>query len=887
MKDRIRRAFNRLFFYSSRQLWRRWRTYLSVFFTSICLLALVMCILELFQSLIINQHERDANGTWHACFLDSPNDLEDKIEKDPGVKDAWTVTWTSRLASSEDATAPGKLSVLDKETEERFAVRWLWGHAPENGEIAVSRQFYEAYGWMEPDVVNDFWFKAGEMTYCPLKLSGIYIANDKNIDYVFVSKKTAAEIDRETGAHPKYDTYFQVGYVSDRYVAKVVDRLYRSFTLGPTDDQQLKDPGAGIYNQVRKYADYLNPMIRSHNSINAGLFDIREEAIPTVILMLPVIAMAALILASFMSHWTAANAPEFGVLGAIGATRRNLCSIAAGQVLLIALLSSPPVILFSSFITNLYIRAYNAATLGTGLVFYLPWVSFAKVALWFAVLSCVFTYIGIARMTLEEPYILMTGSYRGEMPFVRTSSLVLSKIKNKVARLALIETMRQIKGDAVQILVTAIVSVVVAVFAIALAVLFLIRDTSLEAEIGNIPTDTRIASTSAYDDHLKAFKKMYAIPEKVVDRLRNTPGITFCGTFTACTDNGTWTYLDTGGKYYKILMDAPCIQIDEKWDDTKIMIADEAILPYLYRNVVEGDPDSIFSSDDALLYIGQTEADYEKFPVGSSFSFAPKMLSTRGVNTPEGEVRELTVTAALTPKQGIVPYADYFIISRSGADKLGICPADECRTVYLNYDHTLSDADLTALLDGIAFDPLLMRYEITNVGAKNSSEQSIRRATTMLVALFCLILYISFAVMSVTHVKMKAAQARRDIAIKRQLGADDGAIYREMRIGSYPASAIAIGLTLGLALLCAIVFILLQMATLSQLRDRYPFAYTPDVVSETRMTIFLEAGLMILVSILALPVLFLVAATAAAGTIPPTRAVLKEPITEGLRKGTD
>ena len=108
-----------------------------------------------------------------------------------------------------------------------------------------------------------------------------------------------------------------------------------------------------------------------------------------------------------------------------------------------------------------------------------------------------------------------------------------------------------------------------------------------------------------------------------------------------------------------------------------------------------------------------------------------------------------------------------------------------------------------------------------------------------------------------------------------------------MRIGSYPASAIAIGLTLGLAFLCAIVFILLQMATLSQLRDRYPFAYTPDVVSETRMMIFLEAGLMILVSILALPVLFLVAATAAAGTIPPTRAVLKEPITEGLRKGTD
>ena len=51
--------------------------------------------------------------------------------------------------------------------------------------------------------------------------------------------------------------------------------------------------------------------------------------------------------------------------------------------------------------------------------------------------------------------------------------------------------------------------------------------------------------------------------------------------------------------------------------------------------------------------------------------------------------------------------------------------------------------------------------------------------------------------------------------------------------------------------------------------------------------IFLEAGLAILVSILSLPVLLFTAGTAAAGTVPPTRAVLKEPITEGLRKGTD
>ena len=887
MKDWIRSVFRRLFFYSSRQLWRRWRTYLSVFFTSVFLLALVMCALELFQSYLINQEEQEASGTWHARFLDSPNDLEEKIARDSGVKEAWTVTWTSRLASSVDATAPGKLAVLDEETQERFNIRWLWGHAPEDGEIAVSRQFFEAYGWLEADTVCDLWFKAGEMTYQPLKLAGIYIANDKTMPYVFVSKHTAAAIDRETGAHPKYDSFFTVDYVSDRFVAKIVDRLYRSFTLGPTEEQAPKEVSEKFYlynRYIRTYKDYINPSVTGSVIINAGLFDVRGSAMPSVTLTLPVIVVAALILASFMRHWTAANAPEFGVLGAIGATRRNLCTIAAGQVLLIALISSPPVILFSILITKLYINAYNAATLGTGLVFFLPWGNFIEVALWFAVLSCVFTYLGIAQMTREEPYILMTGSYRGKMPFVRTSSLVLSKIRDKVARLALIETMRQIRGDVVQILVTGIVSVVIVVFAVALGAFVLVRSTVLSTKVGDIPTETRIASISRYDDFIHSFWQMSRIPESMVDKLRQTPGVTFVGTFTKRDRYGLWT--DLGDKR-GILKDNPGVKVDGKWNDVTVLVTDEAMLPYLMRDVRGGDPDSIFSSSDAALYIGQSAADYEQFAVGETFTFAPQMLSKQGVNSPVGEECEFTVTAALTPRQTLVPGGNCFIVSRSGADRLGICPADECGAVYLNYDPNLSDKELTALLDEIASDPALMRFEITNVGAKNSSEQSIRRASMMLVGVFCGLVYVSFAVMSVTHAKMKMAEARRDIAIKRQLGADDRAIYRSMRIGSYPASAIAIALVLGLALLIAIFFILLQMASLNIMRDSYPLLYPPNVYAEYRNMIFVEAGLAILVSILSLPVLLFTAGTAAAGTVPPTRAVLKEPITEGLRKGTD
>lgn len=885
MKDRIRNALRRLFFYSSRQLWRRRRTYLSVFFTSVFLLALVMCAIELFHSYLINRQEIYAHGNWHACFLDSPNDLTEKIAEDSGVRDAWAIPWTSRLASSEDASSPGKVVVPDEEINERLGIRYLWGHAPEDGEIAVSRQFFEAFGWLEAGEECELFFKAAEMTYFPLRLSGIFQSNDADMQYVFVSKNTARKIDRETGAHEKYDLYFTVTYLSDRFAAKIVDRLFRSLRIAPTDEQAPKQTN---FDSVRRlvmiYEQYLNADVKSRNTLNMGLFDMDAGATPTTLFALPVIAVAALILASFMSHWTAANAPEFGVLGAIGATRRNLCSIAAGQVLLLSLLSAPPVILFSALLSNWYISAYNAATLGTGLVFFFPWTDFVKISLWFAVLSCVFTYFGIARMTLEQPYILMTGSYRGEMPFVRTSSLVLSKIKNKVARLALIETMRQIRGDVVQIVVTGIVSVVVVVFAAALGAFLYIRNTSTSNVTSGIPTDTRIATLTRYDYGSGRFAQASPIPEKTVDKLRATPGIVLCGTLTEYSQyTSTWNYLGDN----RLQENAPCIRTDGQWSLTSVMIADEVTLPFLYQTVFDGDPDALFDSDDAVLFIADNEENLARYAVGTTLSFGPETMEDKGVNSPVGETCEFTVRATLSQRIGILTHGGWFILSRKGAERLGICPSDECRQVYLNFDPDLSEEERTALLDKLTADPDLLRYRITNVSAKNSSEQAISRASMTLVGVFCLILYVSFAVMSVTHVKMKTAQARRDISIKRQLGADDRAIYREARIGSYPASAIALGLILGLALLCAVLYILTQMSALNIQRDRFPFAYPPEVYNEYRSMVFLSAGAMILLSLLSSPILFFLAATAAAGTVPPTRAVLREPITEGLRKGTD
>ena len=66
MGTTLRKWFRRLFFYSSRQLMRRRRTYLSVFVTSIVLMTVVMSALEVFEAEWIREDEILADGVYHA-----------------------------------------------------------------------------------------------------------------------------------------------------------------------------------------------------------------------------------------------------------------------------------------------------------------------------------------------------------------------------------------------------------------------------------------------------------------------------------------------------------------------------------------------------------------------------------------------------------------------------------------------------------------------------------------------------------------------------------------------------------------------------------------------------------------------------------------------------
>ncbi|MBO7404140.1 MAG: ABC transporter permease, partial [Clostridia bacterium] len=511
----------KLFFYASRQLWRRKRTYLAVFAVSVVLLALVMTALELFESYNLQSIEISSAGVHHAAIFDQTVDWSKDIAKDRGVASVWSIPHNSWLASSVDASSPGKVTVEDETIDALLGVRYLWGSPPGDGEIAVPLSLYRAENWLTAGDVNDLYFKATEMIYEPLRLSGIFTVSNIGTNYVFVSEETARRIDRGTGAREKYDFYLTCRHVSDRYAAHVVHRLWQKIGFRDTDAQSRAEVVAGRDPFLTRYEAYLNLAYLDNQK--------RYDAAPHLLWMLPVIAAASLVLAAFMIAWSRSHAPEFGILGSLGANKWDLCAIPAGQILLISLAASPPVVLLSALLSNLYLRTYNEVLSGVGFRFAVPWGKLAAAAALFVLLSTIFTYLGIAQLVSEPPFPLISGSYRGKMPFVRASSRFLAKMRDRVASLALLQAIRELRQEIITVAVSALIPTILGAV---LRLLLVYRSSRSAAlfHIGEEPfADCVVYALSEVDEDVE---DCLPLTEAVRDDILSTGGVSSCMPFS-------------------------------------------------------------------------------------------------------------------------------------------------------------------------------------------------------------------------------------------------------------------------------------------------------------------------------------------------------------------
>ena len=870
----------RLLFYASRQLWRRKRTYLAVFGVSVVLLALVISALELMESYHLQTVEIASSGMHHAAIFDQPSDLSREIAKEDGVTSVTVIPHSARLASSVDASAPGKVTVENAEIDAILGVRWLWGSPPGEGEIAVPLSLYRAEDWLTAGEVNDLWFKSTEMIYEPLRLSGIFTISNIGADYVFVSEETARRIDRGTGAREKFDFYITCRHPSDKYAARIVHRLWQRIGFGETDAQARQEPSVGRDPFVARYEDYLNlPFLENQK---------RYAAAPHLLWMLPVIASAALILSAFMIAWTRSHAPEFGILGSLGADKRDLCAVPAGQILLISLAASPPVVFLSALLSRIYLRAYNEITAGVGFRFAVPWGKLMGAAALFVLLSTVFTYIGIAALASEMPFPLISGAYRGKMPFVRTSSRFFAKMRDRVLSFALLQSIRELRQEFITIAVDALIPTILGAV---LLLLFVYRSSMSAAlfHLGSEPAADCVVSSIAEID--PDTPTSLPLTEKIRSEILSIDGVESCVPFSWFGySNAKYRF---EGNY--IVSTEPQVRLgeDAMWMRIPFCTVDENMASVLEGTVLEGSPDEIFRNPASVVYIRGEDA--ESFPDYRAGDFIDAVPETRasadwGIIIAPKEFTSLRVCAVVTLSRDQHVLEDplsCFLLSPTCGEFLGLSPADEYQKLFVDYRSDLTEEARYDCADRLGNAFFLLRYHVQNLRTPSRYEAARIHVTTEMFLILAAMVLLSFALTTLLSSRMKVSRSRRDYAVIRQLGADDADLHKTLRAGVWLNAASALLLSFCVIGGAAIVYAFHTSWQLGAEISAHRMAYTPEAITYEHRQILTVGGRIFAVFPLSLPFHLLTLLASLLGTLPPAARLLREPIAEGLRKDTD
>ncbi|MBQ8186277.1 MAG: ABC transporter permease [Clostridia bacterium] len=892
----IRRILRRLFFYSSRQLNRRRRSYLSIFLTSVVLLALVMTFLEMAESTILRSIEQSESGYHHVMIRGMANDHTPEILKYKKIESAWSIPYTSMLASSDDASKPARVAVPTEEIYDRLDVRYVWGREPEDGEIAVSTELYNAYSYLIAGAENELYFSATDMTYFPLTVSGIFEANDVDAGYVFVTQKTADAIDAETRAKTKYDLYFRCKYNSDRNIAIIIDDIFKDLRIPETDFQQFtelndRDKLNTKYTQLLKwYGEYINtPYLDYLES---------QSTAPVIAISMPVIAVAALMMASFMANWFASNSEEYGILGAIGANRRQICAISAGQILLIGLIASVPVILISAGISNIYISAYNAASAtDVDYVFSVPWLRLIEASLWWCVLACFFSYIGIARITMELPFVLISGQAKYRIPYVSRSSEKLKTAKDKILTLSLLKARRTLKSRIVTAVITSLVCIVCGVF-VTVMVMFRADASSAIEKLNKYAADITVAER----DENNSYGRYAPLTEELALELEKEPLIEKIALYDSVTANdlersSELRAMDVGDT---ITQHYPYVSTPDGGTApgyNAVITMNRSALDMASFAVIDGDPYRIFEDPSCMIaVVSGNEGD--PIEVGEKFSVNGTQIVTKYEGTNNGytytdtrvkqtdsyEYTVCAVVVAVGRYEDLLISDGIWIMSDEGRQLCGLEGGQWSKVLgWFTEDAPLDE--LRVMYENLVNSPAFLRYDVTARDVQTESEERIQTANTVMLCFFFAMLYLSFCTMTYTDSFLKVTKERREIAILRQIGADDKAIQKSMRAETYPTVIVALCISLAVVLLIPTIYTTIEVAGLRATADYEKWA--PEV-TERLVDEIIQTGLM-MYALLApsIPVHFLSAGVTVLGTYLPTKRILKDTIAEGIRKDTD
>lgn len=886
------KLFKRLFFYSSRQLYRRRRAYLSIFLTSVVLLTLVMTFLEMIEAYSLRGIELTKNGYHHAVFLEQYYDRSEDFLTDSRVRTAISVPYSSRMASSDDTSKPAKIVVCNTEIAEYLDVNYIWGSPPEDGEIAVPANVYRSYGYLVAGAVNDLYFTASQMTYFPLRISGIFEYNNHDAGYAFVTENTAAAIDAETGAAEKFDTYITCKSFSDRYAAKVVEDFVNEYRIGSTDEQSRRgSEPSNIRNREKIWADY----------INRGYLKtvVSQGATPVVLMSMPIILIAALMMASFMSNWTARNCAEYGILGAIGAERKHLCAIAAGQILLISMAASVPVILFSAVISNAYIQVYNLSVTDVGYVFRISWGNLIQAALWFDVFACLFTYIGISRLTLQAPFVLLSGSYRSELPFIQVSSQKLETSRHKVFHISLLRSLREIRMQILPAVITSLVCIVCGAFVVIQMVLSMQSKGQLEV-YGQYAFDAGI-NKALWVDNLR---ESAPFDREAIEMLESFDMVDSGGIYSFFAPTRSYHSSGyTGSGAFLFLTEE---QITEGLGSAEFLnddygsayafsaiVCDRETMSLLYTDAWEGTPADIFDIENSVAIIADSPPDETSgIHTGDTILLTGQHEHSNYTKTSKLSEEPLEFTVA-----AVVSGSDHYnevvstvrgkmiLLSEESAVRLGLMNEGEYEQYFFNFKEGTTMEEQLSFYEVLRNTPKFLRYDFELYSLETESVKRVRIVNTALLFLFFFMVFFSLCTMTFVDATLRIEKTKNELAVLRQVGAKDRDIYRTTRTYSIVTAVLALALT-------TVLFLIVYYGGIGKMNaeiSRQISEYSPSEETIARWRERVRVTKMILLSVYgaSLPMHLLAYLASVLGTIPPTGRALKETITDGIRKDTD
>ncbi len=887
----MQKLLERLFFYSSRQLYRRRRSYLSILLTSVVLLTLVMTFLEMMEANSLRYIEFTKNGSHHAVFMEQYNDHAEEFLTHSRVKTAISVPYSSRMASSDDTSVPAKIVVCNEEIAEYLDVNYIWGSPPEDGEIAVPANVYRSYGYLIAGEVNDLYFKASQMTYFPMRISGIFEYNNHKAGYAFVTENTAAAIDAETGAVEKFDTYINCKNFSDRYIAQVVEELIDEYRIGGTAEQSRRGTEKStILNRQKIWADYINKEFLS--SV------LQQEVIPVVMISMPIILIAALMMASFMSNWTARNSPEYGVLGAIGANRRHLCVMAAGQILLISAAASVPVILLSAVISNVYIQVYNMSVTDVGLVFRIPWGNLVQAALWFDVFSCLFTYVGISRLTMQAPFLLISGSYRSNLPFIQVSSQKLETSRHKVFHISLLRSLREIRMQILPAVITSLVCIVCGAFVVIQVVLSMQSSGKLDV-YGQYSYDACVREAVRVDN----LRENAPFDREAIEMLEAFEMVEPGGIYSHIMPKRE--YHDSGYTGYGAFLfleeaDAPEVVKPPEFQNIEYgdgypfytVVCDSMTLSLLYTDAWEGNPEDILTTANSIVVIADAPPTEDSgIRAGDTILLTGKHEFSNYTKTsklPE-EPMEFTVAAVVSGsdryKEVAATRGGMILMSEESAVSLGLMESGEYERYFFNFREGTTTEEQLAFYEVLRNTPKFLRYDHELYSLETESVKRVRIVNTALVFLFFFMVFFSLCTMTCVDSSLRIEKTKNELAVLRQVGAKDRDIYRTTRTYSVVTAVLALILTTGLFIVVYYFGIGKMNQDINIQIDR--FHPSEETIARWRERVQTTKLILLCVYAASLPMHLLAYISSVLGTILPTRRALKETITDGIRKDTD